>query len=119
MINANILNVTKFTTPLAAASTLSQVETPVPSPLKVRRRKTIKQVWKRNRVRKTLPVYWRRLVEVGVPVQAADILAKAIAQYDAVRQVPNTKEQQLIHEYCRFICRAELWRSQLLSTQTA
>ena len=77
-------------------------------------KRQIKRMWQRNRVRKTLPVYWRRLVEVGVPVHAADVIAKAIAQYDATRQVPNADQQDLIHHYCRFICRAELWRSQLL-----
>ncbi|MEB3230098.1 MAG: hypothetical protein VKJ64_03745, partial [Leptolyngbyaceae bacterium] len=79
-----------------------------------RRKQQFKQMWQRNKVRKIRPVYWRRLVEVGVPVEVADVLAKAIAQYDASRQLPNAVQQHLISEYCRFVCRAELWRSQLL-----
>lgn len=68
----------------------------------------------RRRVRRTLPIYWRKLVEVGVPVDVANVIAKAIAQYDAVRQMPTSNQQHLINEYCRYICRADLWRSQLL-----
>ncbi|NER00043.1 MAG: hypothetical protein F6K30_25645 [Cyanothece sp. SIO2G6] len=84
-----------------------------------RRKQQIKRMWQRNRIREMRPVYWRRLVEVGVPVQVADVLAKAIAQYDASRRLPNTVQQHLISEYCRFVCRAELWRSQLLIGQVS
>ena len=80
-------------------------------------RKEIKQLLLRRRVRRTRPVYWRKLVEAGVPVHAADAIAKAIAQYDAVRKAPSSDQQDLINEYCRFICRANLWRSQLLMPQ--
>ena len=82
-------------------------------------RKDIKQMLLRRRVRKTRPVYWRQLVEAGVPIHAADAIAKAIAQYDAVRQSPSAYQQDLINEYCRFICRANLWRSQLLMPQAS
>lgn len=77
-------------------------------------RREIKQMLLRRRVRRIRPIYWRKLVEAGVPVHAADIIATAIAQYDAVRKVPSSHQQHLISEYCRFICRADLWRSQLL-----
>lgn len=80
-------------------------------------RQDIKQMLLRRRVRQTRPVYWRKLVEAGVPIHAADAIAKAIAQYDAVRQAPSSDQQTLINEYCRFICRANLWRSQLLVPQ--
>lgn len=80
-------------------------------------RQEIKQMLLRRRVRQTRPVYWRKLVEAGVPIHAADVIAKAIAQYDAVRQAPSSDQQTLINEYCRFICRANLWRSQLLVPQ--
>lgn len=82
-------------------------------------RQHLKRLVQRNRIRKIRPVYWRRLVEVGVPVQVADVIAKAIAQYDASRQQPNPVQQHLIREYCRFVCRAELWRSQLLVERVA
>ncbi len=81
------------------------------------RRKQIKRMKQRNRIRKMRPVYWRRLVEVGVPIHIADVIADAIAQYDARRRYPTRVQQSLIKEYCRFICRAELWRSQLLLKQ--
>ncbi|MEM9214669.1 MAG: hypothetical protein AAGD25_10015 [Cyanobacteria bacterium P01_F01_bin.150] len=84
-----------------------------------RSRQEIKQMLLRRRVRRTRPVYWRQLVEVGVPIDVADVIAKAIAQYDAVRQTPNSYQQHLISEYCRYICRANLWRSQLLSFQAS
>lgn len=82
-------------------------------------RQEIKQMLLRRRVRQTQPVYWRKLVEVGVPLHAADIISKAIAQYDAVRQVPSSQQKHLINEYCRFICRADLWRSQLLMSHAS
>ena len=77
-------------------------------------RQEIQQMLLRRRVRKMRPVYWRKLVEAGVPPHAADVISKAIARYDAIRQVPSSQQQYLINEYCRFICRADLWRSQLL-----
>jgi hypothetical protein len=64
------------------------------------------------------PVYWRRLIEVGVPVEAANVIAWAIAQYDVARKSPTAQQQALITYYCRFVCRAELWRRQLLLTST-
>ncbi|NEP54721.1 MAG: hypothetical protein F6K65_40410 [Moorea sp. SIO3C2] len=82
-------------------------------------RQEIRQMLLRRRVRRTRPIYWRKLVEVGVPIHAADVISKAIAQYDAVRQVPSSSQQHLINEYCRFICRADLWRSQLLISQVS
>lgn len=90
-----------------------------PSPQKSFTKQQIKRIWHRSQMRKMLPVYWRRLVEVGVPTHIADVIAKAIAQYDASRKRPNAVQQHLIREYCRFICRAELWRSQLLTVQMA
>lgn len=77
-------------------------------------RQELRRMLLRRRVRRTLPIYWRKLVEVGVPVDVANVIAKAIAQYDAVRQMPTSEQQHLINSYCRFICRADLWRSQLL-----
>lgn len=65
-------------------------------------------------IREIAPVYWRKLIEVGVPIDVAHILAFAIARYDLAKRVPDGAQQMLISQYSRFICRAELWRSQML-----
>jgi hypothetical protein len=65
--------------------------------------------------REVVPIYWRRLIEIGVPIDAAQTIAWAIVRYDAAQIAPTLQQQQLLRQYCRFICRAGLWRSQLLS----
>jgi hypothetical protein len=69
---------------------------------------------RRIAIREIVPIYWRRLIEVGVPINAAKVIAWAIARYDVVHKVPEPGQQVLISQYCRFICRAQLWRSDLL-----
>ena len=64
--------------------------------------------------REIVPIYWRRLIEVGIPIDAAQMIAWAIARYDKAKKLPPHQQQRLIRQYCHFICRAELWRSGLL-----
>ncbi|MBW4652091.1 MAG: hypothetical protein KME20_03400 [Kaiparowitsia implicata GSE-PSE-MK54-09C] len=70
----------------------------------------------RKPTREVTPTYWRQLIEVGVPIDAANLIAWAIARYDAARRLPNPQQKSLIAHYCPLICRAGLWRSQLLLT---
>ncbi|MFQ3629678.1 MAG: hypothetical protein SNJ81_19160 [Cyanobacteriota bacterium] len=69
---------------------------------------------RRNLTREIKPTYWRKLIEAGVPIDAADAIAWAIARYDTARRLPPSSQQALIRRYCAFVCRAGLWRSQLL-----
>jgi hypothetical protein len=65
-------------------------------------------------IREMVPVYWRKLIELGVPIDEAHDIAEAIARYDAAKKRPNRNQKELIKRYCPTICRAELWRSNLL-----
>lgn len=69
---------------------------------------------RRIAIREIVPIYWRKLIEVGVPINVAKSIAWAIVRYDVVHKVPTPMQQALISQYCRFICRAQLWRSDLL-----
>jgi len=69
---------------------------------------------RRNLTREIKPTYWRKLIEAGVPIDAADAIAWAIARYNTARRQPPSSQQALIRQYCAFVCRAGLWRSQLL-----
>jgi hypothetical protein len=69
---------------------------------------------KRKSVREITPTYWRKLIEVGVPIETARMIAWAIARYDVGKKQPDTLQKKLISQYCRFICRAGLWRVNLL-----
>lgn len=82
-----------------------------------------KTVFRRSKSKLTnprdlLPLYWQQLVEQGVPLKAARIIAEAIANYDSTSRPPTPLQQQLIRHYCRFVCRAQLWRSRLLLMST-
>jgi hypothetical protein len=66
--------------------------------------------------REVMPIYWRRLIELGIPINEAKIIAWAIVRYDAAGVLPNLPQQQLLRHYSRFICRAGLWRSAMLPT---
>lgn len=67
------------------------------------------------KVRATAPSYWRKLIEAGVPINEAKHIAEAIAEYDVAQKAPNARDRKLINQYCRFVCRAELWRSNMLT----
>jgi hypothetical protein len=83
---------------------------------------------RRNLTREIKPPYWRKLIEAGVPIDAADAIAWAIARYDTARRLPpvyskagdfmgnpaiaryNTarrlspsSQQALIRQYCAFV----------------
>jgi hypothetical protein len=66
--------------------------------------------------REIMPIYWRRLIEMGVPIDEAKVIAWAIVRYDVGKILPNLQQQQILKQYCRFVCRAALWRSELLPT---
>lgn len=68
------------------------------------------------KVRELMPTYWRRLIEVGVSLEDARALAEAIARYDVLKTLPDAKQRHQLNRYCRYICRAELWRYELLAT---
>lgn len=58
--------------------------------------------------------YWQKLVREGAPKAEAQIIAGAIAKFELFRKVPTPEQKQLILKFSRFICRAQLWRSDLL-----
>ncbi len=58
--------------------------------------------------------YWQKLVQVGVPTGDARSIAAAIAKYDAASRLPNSEQKQLIAKYSPLICRAHLWRTDML-----
>lgn len=69
--------------------------------------------------RELLPLYWQQLVEQGVPLKVARVIAEAIANYDSTSRAPTSQQQRLIYRYCRFVCRAKLWRARLLLMSTS
>jgi hypothetical protein len=78
--------------------------------------KTLKEKRRSTKARELVPTYWRKLIEAGVPIDDAKVLAEAIALYDTLKLSPNPGQQTLIRQYCRFLCRVELWRSSLLKS---
>lgn len=58
--------------------------------------------------------YWRRLVRAGVPVDDARRIARAVAKFDLMELPPTVQQQALIQRYCPTVCRAGLWRAELL-----
>lgn len=82
----------------------------------VARDRVMKQSKLANRlaqVQSLIPTYWRKLIELGVPINDAKAIAEAIAEYDVLGKKPDITQRNLMQQYCRFLCRAELWRSQL------
>ncbi|MGJ3252843.1 MAG: hypothetical protein ACFE0J_17175 [Elainellaceae cyanobacterium] len=67
-------------------------------------------------VRDVMPAYWRRLIEAGIPLNDAKTIAKAIACHDTGRKPLSLHQQKLILQYLPLICRADLWRPNLLMT---
>ncbi|NET31757.1 MAG: hypothetical protein F6K19_07110 [Cyanothece sp. SIO1E1] len=58
--------------------------------------------------------YWIRLLELGVPSPDAWNISVAIAKFDAKNEIPNSAQKGLISQHCPIICRAKLWRRQLI-----
>lgn len=59
--------------------------------------------------------YRAQLVEQGVPSQLAGRLGLAISRFETNQGRPDAITCQLITQYKAEICRANLWRFQLLS----
>jgi len=64
--------------------------------------------------RSLIIVYWQKLVREGVPRREAQILAKAIVKFELFAQRPSHEHKQLISRFSALLCRAQLWRSDLL-----
>lgn len=75
--------------------------------------KQAKQQRRSLKVRELQPIYWRRLIEANVPLHEAGTIAEIIANFDVLKRSPSLAQRQLLQQYCRYICRAELWRSRL------
>ncbi len=58
--------------------------------------------------------YWERLIQAEVPSQDAWEVASVIARYDIEGRLPTTEQRNLVGRYCVAVCRAELWRRELL-----
>lgn len=58
--------------------------------------------------------YWQKLVREGVPRDEAKKIATAIAKLELFAKPPSLEQKQLISQFSRFVCRAQLWRSDLL-----
>ena len=65
-------------------------------------------------VKKIGILYWQKLMRVGVPQGEARSIAAAIAKFDAANRLPNPDQKQLIVKYSPLICRAHLWRTDIL-----
>lgn len=65
-------------------------------------------------VKKIGVCYWQKLIQIGVPRREARNIAAAIAKYDAANRIPNPEQKQLIAKYSPLICRAHLWRTDML-----
>ncbi|MEO1590153.1 MAG: hypothetical protein AAFU71_02550 [Cyanobacteria bacterium J06632_22] len=59
-------------------------------------------------------LYCQKLMYQGVAYGDARSLASAIAKFDATGRIPSDRQRRLIMQYSAQICRARLWRSQLL-----
>jgi hypothetical protein len=81
--------------------------------------KQAKMAQRLDQVRTLTPTYWRSLIELGVPIDEAKPIAEAIAEYDVLATVPTATQKALMQKYCRFLCRAGLWRSPLFVTSNS
>lgn len=59
-------------------------------------------------------IYWQKLVREGVPKDEACKIAKAIVKFELFAQPPSIEHKQLISRFSALLCRAQLWRSDLL-----
>ncbi len=58
--------------------------------------------------------YWQKLVREGVPKDEARKIASASAKFELFEKPPSQDQKQLISQFSAFVCRAQLWRSDLL-----
>ncbi|MBD2256477.1 hypothetical protein [Pseudanabaena sp. FACHB-2040] len=61
--------------------------------------------------------YWQQLYQAGIPKDDARKIAAAIAKFDVAQRPPAPDQAQLIECYSPLICRARLWRRDLLQWQ--
>ena len=74
-----------------------------------------KAVVKSLAVHQLAKMYRTHLLQHGVgPRQDVTELASAIAFYDTFGHLRNAQQQELLNQYCVELCRANLWRSELL-----
>jgi len=67
-----------------------------------------------NDYRSLTIIYWQKLVREGVPKKEAQTIAKAIAKFELFAQPPSRDHKQVISRFSPLLCRAQLWRSDLL-----
>ena len=67
-----------------------------------------------NDYRSLTIIYWQKLVREGVPKKEAQMIAKAIAKFELFAQSPSQEHKQIISRFSALLCRAQLWRSDLL-----
>lgn len=69
----------------------------------------------RNHLLKQVGVqYWYTLCQAGIPTPEARKIAAAIAKFDVAHRPPKREQVHLIVRYSALICRAQLWRRDLL-----
>lgn len=73
-----------------------------------------KQVAKNLAVRQLTKLYSPHLRRNGIDMQDATDVANAIAYYDTFGHLRDVHQQALLNQYCVALCRANLWRSELL-----
>ena len=59
-------------------------------------------------------LYCYKLMQQGIPYSEARSIASAIAKFDVLQRDPSAKQKQLIMKNSARVCRAHLWRSNLL-----
>ena len=65
-------------------------------------------------VHQLMKMYRLHLLKHGINAQDAADIASAIAYYDTFGHLRNSQQQALLNQYCVELCRANLWRSELL-----
>lgn len=75
----------------------------------------IKQLAVKIEFKKTAARYYRKLLALGVPIEDAQRIAKAIARFDLTRTALKPHYKNLVSHYCPLVCRAGLWRPNLLT----
>jgi hypothetical protein len=64
-------------------------------------------------------IYCQKLMHQGVPYSEARSIASAIAKFEVLQKIPSPKHKQLIMKNSVLICRAHLWRPNLLLANQA
>ena len=73
-----------------------------------------KAVVKSLAVHQLTKLYRLHLQKHGIKGQDVMDIANAIAYYDTFGHLRDTQQQALLNQYCVELCRANLWRSELL-----